>query len=149
MKPSWTFTPARYPVGDPATIEQDIRRKLAAVRTPNKRAPKIDAKALEAAGERALTRAPAAPLKRQVVVRIYYRSMGDEILACDTEPMSPQAAQQMRSDVCAHRSQSTETSAIDATIESVDGPRHLDHNARLVVFPSQMHASADQLERAA
>lgn len=70
------------------------------------------------------------PPKRGVTVRIYYRSQGGEILAFDTAPMTPYAAQRL-ADHC------RQSDVIDYDIFPVGGVRSLRRDARLVVLPSQ------------
>jgi hypothetical protein len=56
--------------------------------------------ALERRGLRNLTALPRPLSKRAVqIVRIYYRSQGGELLCCDSDPLTWQAADKLRSEM--------------------------------------------------
>lgn len=134
----YTFTPARVVAVDPGKTPADMiaafEAKLAAVKSVRQRARKVDPAAYAAAGARALLAQPGDAGKRPCIVRLYYRSLGGEMIACDSEPMSPHAAGRMRD---AARDRNNVVPDTDADIFPVGEARSLRRGARLVVYPSQ------------
>lgn len=104
---------------------------------------------LERRGLRNLTAKRPAPLKSATwIVRIYYRSMADELLCCDTEPMTSRAADALRGTLngreiqqCANGTWKTHrVSLYDAELAEVMHVSEVDRrlplrDARKVVFP--------------
>ncbi len=105
------------------------------------------ATALEAAGHRALTTPLDFPTARACIVRLYYRSMGDELLACDSEPMTSAEAKRMRDSLGRSHAPNVVPDT-DADIFPVGAVRSLRRGARLVVFPSQIRSEVDEQESA-
>lgn len=98
-------------------------------------------KALARRGRSVLTaELPAPRTTARVRVRIYYRSEGGDVLACDSDPLTPQAAQ----DLC-FAMRREDSAALHAALVDVEGrehgavPKSCD-GARLVTLPSQGQA---------
>lgn len=87
---------------------------------------------LETRGARNLAApAPAAPKGKTHTVRIWYRSEGGEILACDSRPLSLAAARALEAQM-----RRPDSEAVGAQI-LVDGSVGHRTRARVVVLPSQ------------
>lgn len=80
----------------------------------------------------------APPASARCMVRVYYRSMGGEILAFDAGPMTPNAADRMQRQC---------TEALDTDRFALGESKSLMRGARLVVLPSQ-RAEPVQVETA-
>ncbi len=140
--------PSKVTYNPRATPEDvsDHERKRAALRpTRRKRSPPrtYSRAPLERAGLARLTDPTPDPSERAVwVVRIYYRSMGGEVLACDSEPMTPAGRDALLSHVRGSEAIACDEYRTDSPRGGVP-PKHqpwLRHGARLVILPSQMHA---------
>lgn len=127
----------RWASGLDATGRDDLLRKMQAIR-PAKRRPRVNHERARAAAEErggaALARPDTAePSERAcMVVRIYYRSQGEEILAFDTAPMTSAAASRLHSEYS-----SPGWVGVDSDIFPVSAPKPLRSDARFVVLPSQ------------
>lgn len=124
------------PAADSAARD-GLLAKMQAIRPTTKRRTAINyernrARAREVA-ERILAEPDNAAMaaKRPVVVRIYYRSQGGDLLAFDTAPMTPCASDRLI-DHC------RQSDVIDWDIFPSGGARGLRKDARLVVLPSQV-----------
>jgi hypothetical protein len=121
-----------------ATREKILRkmRALGHTRRHRQAAPNY-AKIREATEARGLARIMATPSEgeRVHIVRIYYRSMGGEVLACDSDPLtSSEAGALMRE----HIDDTRPTLASLGCERYRDGaPRGLREGVRLVTLPSQ------------
>ena len=133
----------RLAVSVTAETREALLRKARAIRSakPRRDRPRDYARALELAqerGEEAIrARQPdlSAPDddKRRCIVRIYYRSIGGEILACDSAPLSVCAANALERDMDDEASWALGTERFRA---GDVGP--LRSGARLVTLPSQV-----------
>jgi hypothetical protein len=104
-----------------------------------KRVPKRrhDPNALERRGEHVLTApAVAPPLSAVWIVRIFYLSAGDEILACDSEPLTYQARDRLSHELNASDALGWTTRRTDGSCVRSYG-RSCGERARLVTLPSQ------------
>ena len=133
----------RWGAGVTAETRDALLRKMARIRPtrPHRdRAPNYD-RALELAGERGeialRARQPdlSAPAddKARHIVRIYYRSMGGEILACDSAPLGTAAANALERDMNDDTSWSLGTERYYVGFVGA-----LRSGARLVILPSQV-----------
>lgn len=109
----------------------EIEAKIAAVRPAGKRRPHSYERARAREESRALAilqSPPVAPLARDEyhwIVRIYYTSQGNELLACDSAPLTHPGALSLCSQ------------CPDAEVQRADRPLPLRSGARLVRLPSQ------------
>lgn len=127
----------------------DLARKLAALR-PTRRKRSLPRKssrvAIERAGLARLTdRDPEPAISARWIVRIFYRSMGGEILACDSAPLTWSARDALASQMRACTSDALGCDVLLAdgshtgTWSDRDSARRADlSNARAVTLPSQM-----------
>jgi hypothetical protein len=133
-------TTIRWGAGVASDKRAEVLAKMQAIRPSKARRVKIShdnaRAAAEERGERALAQPDATePSQRaNTVVRVYYRSMGDELLAFDAGPMR-------RCD--AYRLTSSIPEAVDWDVFQGTQERHLRSGARLVVLPSQRTESAE------
>lgn len=133
----------RLAVSVTAETRDTLLRKARAIRPakPHRDRPHDYSEALELAGERGeesiRARQPdldaPADDKRRCIVRIYYRSMGGEILACDSAPLSVSAANTLEHDMDDVTSWALGTERYRA---GDVGP--LRSGVRLVTLPSQV-----------
>ncbi len=128
-----------------------VLASVAKIATERRSAPRRRVKSREAAGERALAATLPDAGDRPCIVRITYRSMGDEMLACDSEPMTPVAARRMAREINGRGRGRTRTAVVESSAEvfPVDGIKSLARGVRLVVFPSQIRTNAPQIDEVA
>ena len=98
----------------------------------------------ETRGARNLAAPAPSPSKSATwIVRIWYRSQGGELLACDSRPLTRGQA-----DDLAWQMRRNDSDAVDAEVWRVDS-RHASDRGRLVVLPSQGPAPERMADTAA
>lgn len=126
----------------PQDKRDEIAAKMAAIK-PRVRRPISHARAralAESRGERALSKPDSPVPDYGCIVRIYYRSMGGELLAFDAGPVTYSEASTLRAlhDPEGNWGRCQLSDAVGADVYGVDQERDLRHGARLVTLPSQM-----------
>lgn len=133
----------------PQDKRDEIAAKMAAIK-PRVRRPISHARAralAESRGERALAKPDSPVPSYGCIVRIYYRSMGGELLAFDAGPVTYSEASTLRAlhDPEGNWGRCQLSDAVGADVYGVDQERDLRHGARLVTLPSQMRTEITEM----